>query len=182
MEILTGAAVCAGVAVAEAVVLEAEDYRIPQRTVAASAVDGELGALDRALEAAVSELQRQCDELAARSGKDAAEVFRWHIGVLQDRRLRGDIEALLRKKRSSAAYATSTVMRNQQRRFMQMSNPLLAERIRDVQDIERRLLRLILGEFADELLLASTRVIPERLKASGYTYRHPDLPAALAFK
>ena len=37
-------------------------------------------------------------------------------------------------------------MRKYQRRFMQMTDPLLVERIRDVQDIERRLLRSILGE------------------------------------
>lgn len=40
-------------------------------------------------------------------------------------------------------------------------------------------LRLALGEMADELLLASTRVIPERLRESGYQFRHPDLEQAL---
>ncbi len=41
-------------------------------------------------------------------------------------------------------------------------------------------LRLALGEFAGELL-ASQRVLPRRLLASGYRYRHPDLRAALAW-
>lgn len=40
-------------------------------------------------------------------------------------------------------------------------------------------LRLALGDMADELLLASTRVIPERLRESGYQFRHPDLEQAL---
>lgn len=40
-------------------------------------------------------------------------------------------------------------------------------------------LRLALGEMADELLLASLRVVPERLTAAGYPFRHPDLAAAL---
>lgn len=39
--------------------------------------------------------------------------------------------------------------------------------------------RLVLGEMADALLLASTRVEPSRLLASGFTFRHPDLEAAL---
>jgi len=39
--------------------------------------------------------------------------------------------------------------------------------------------RLALGEMADALLLASARAIPERLHASGYTWRHPDLDGAL---
>lgn len=38
--------------------------------------------------------------------------------------------------------------------------------------------RIALGEIADELLLASARVEPAKLKASGYEYRHPDLEGA----
>jgi uncharacterized protein (TIGR01777 family) len=40
-------------------------------------------------------------------------------------------------------------------------------------------LRLALGEMADGALLASTRVEPARLLASGYKFRFPALPAAL---
>jgi uncharacterized protein len=40
-------------------------------------------------------------------------------------------------------------------------------------------LRLLLGEVADEMLLASTRVRPSRLLDSGYRFRHPRLEAAL---
>jgi uncharacterized protein (TIGR01777 family) len=39
--------------------------------------------------------------------------------------------------------------------------------------------RLAFGEMADEMLLASTRVAPTRLAATHYTFRHPDLEAAL---
>lgn len=39
--------------------------------------------------------------------------------------------------------------------------------------------RLLFGEMADALLLASTRVEPGKLNASGYEFRHPDLEDAL---
>ena len=38
--------------------------------------------------------------------------------------------------------------------------------------------RLVLGEVADELLLASQRIEPARLKESGYSYRYPQLEGA----
>jgi NAD dependent epimerase/dehydratase family enzyme len=41
------------------------------------------------------------------------------------------------------------------------------------------ILRLLLGEMADPLLLSSARVQPARLLASGYRFRFPDLEAAL---
>ena len=39
--------------------------------------------------------------------------------------------------------------------------------------------RIAFGEMANALLLASTRVRPERLLASGYSFRHPDLEDSL---
>jgi hypothetical protein len=39
--------------------------------------------------------------------------------------------------------------------------------------------RLLLGEMAEELLLASARVHPDRLRAAGYKFRNPRLEEAL---
>jgi len=41
-------------------------------------------------------------------------------------------------------------------------------------------LRVALGDMADEALLASTRVVPPRLLASGFKFQHPRLTDALA--
>ncbi len=41
------------------------------------------------------------------------------------------------------------------------------------------LLRLLLGQMADELLLAGQNPVPARLQAAGYTFRQPDLESAL---
>ena len=42
------------------------------------------------------------------------------------------------------------------------------------------LLRLVLGEMADALLLASQRAVPTRLQQLGYKFLHPELSSALA--
>jgi hypothetical protein len=42
------------------------------------------------------------------------------------------------------------------------------------------LARLALGEMADELLLASTRVDPVKLRNTGFAFQHPDLHSALS--
>ena len=39
--------------------------------------------------------------------------------------------------------------------------------------------RLVLGEMADALLLASAHVRPKQLLDAGYEFRHEDLEAAL---
>jgi phosphoenolpyruvate-protein phosphotransferase (PTS system enzyme I) len=159
MERLSGLAVSPGVAIAEAVVLGAEELRIPQRVVAIKAVPEQVENLDAAIESSVKDLENERDSVRDRLGDDAADVLNWHIGVLRDPKFRIDIVELISDKSYSAPYATSTVMRKQQRRFMQMEDPRLAERMRDVQDIERRLLRNLLGTSAEDLAHLTSEVI-----------------------
>ncbi len=159
MEILRGISVAPGVVIGEAVVLEAEEYRIPYRTVPADAIPAELARLEEAFVRSIDELGKQAEWLKTHLGQDAANVFQWHIGVLKDEQLRSKVESLIRDRCVSAAYATSSVMRAYQRRFMEMTDPLLVERIRDVQDIERRLLRSILGEGREDLTHLTQPVI-----------------------
>lgn len=40
--------------------------------------------------------------------------------------------------------------------------------------------KLVLGEMAQDLILASTRVIPAKLQAAGYQFVHPEIESALA--
>ena len=47
--------------------------------------------------------------------------------------------------------------------------------------IPASLLRLRFGEMADEVPLASTRVMPEKLLASGFRFRYPSLDTALNY-
>ena len=45
--------------------------------------------------------------------------------------------------------------------------------------VPAKVLRLVLGEMADELILASARVEPERLKQTGFVFGHSILEEAL---
>ncbi|NIV46307.1 MAG: DUF1731 domain-containing protein, partial [Gammaproteobacteria bacterium] len=40
-------------------------------------------------------------------------------------------------------------------------------------------IRLLVGEMGQALLLASTRVLPQRLESAGFRFAHPDLESAL---
>lgn len=41
-------------------------------------------------------------------------------------------------------------------------------------------MRLVLGQMADELLLASVRAVPKKLLESGFTFRHPEIAEAFS--
>ena len=40
-------------------------------------------------------------------------------------------------------------------------------------------MRALLGEVADELLLAGQKVLPKRLQEAGFTFHYPDISSAL---
>jgi phosphotransferase system enzyme I (PtsI) len=168
MEIKKGIAVSPGVTIADAAVLNAEEYRIASRTVSAKKVNEELERLDAGFDASLSELNNLQDSMARQVGPDIAAIFDFHHGVLRQDRFREQVTELIRNKRYSAAYAVREVLRGYQRRFLNMEDQLLRERVRDVQDIERRLLRHLCGQSGEDLahLLENTILVAHDLTPS----------------
>ncbi len=151
MEIKKGIAVSPGIVMAEALVLDAEDYRIPTRYVEDEQVRHEQELLNRAVEASIEELREQRDRLAERYGKDTAAIFDFHVGVLRDPKLSRELADLIAVKNCSAAYAVSRAFLTLQRRFSTLRDPLFVQRVKDVQDIEKRLIRHLLDEEREDL-------------------------------
>ena len=151
MEIRKGIPVVPGIAMADALVLDTEDYRIPIRYVESDQIPHELGLLPRAIAASVEELQRQRENLEKSYGQDIAAIFDFHAGILKDAKLQREIEDLISGKSCSAAYAVSRTFLTLQRRFTNLKDPVFAQRIKDIQDIEKRLLRHLVGEEREDL-------------------------------
>lgn len=153
MEIKKGIGVSPGVTIAKAVVLDAEEYRIAQKTVSVDDIPAELERLRSGFDASLAELHSLQEAMARQLGPDIAAIFDFHYGVLSQDRLFEQIASLITQKNYSAAYAVREVLRGYQRRFLNMKDQLLRERVRDVHDIERRLLRHLCGQSGEELSL-----------------------------
>lgn len=151
MEIKKGIAVSPGVAIAGAVVLDSEEYRIPYKHVPPEQVEAELAKVNRAFELSLAELNKLRNDTAEQLGQDIAPIFDFHRGLLTQSNLLEQSAALIRGKRYSAAYAVREVLRGHERRFQRLTNTLLSERSRDVRDIERRLLRHLSDQRGEDL-------------------------------
>ncbi len=151
MEIKKGIAVSPGVAIAPAVMLESEEYRIGEKTIPAGEVPAELQRLASGFDESLAEVNLLRDSMARQLGQDIASIFDFHYGVLSQIRLREQIASLIQQRSYSAAFAAREVLRGYQRRFLNMEDELLRERVRDIRDIERRLLRHLCGVGAENL-------------------------------
>jgi phosphotransferase system enzyme I (PtsI) len=146
MEIKKGIGVSPGVVISTAVVLDAEDLVIPERHVPAARTADEVTRFQQAVDTSINELLALRETIAAKAGKEIAAIFDVHIGILKDKTLLKQVEAEIVKLQTTAEYAVATVMRRQAQFFLKMSDKYLAERVKDIQDIERRILHNLIGQ------------------------------------
>lgn len=168
MEVRRGIAVAPGVAIGPALVLGSEDFRIPQRFVRADAVDTELSRFRAALETAVAEIAGHEVLAAARLGQQYGAIFAAHRQLAQDPKLLKDIEDLIRQKCYSPEFASSRVLRKYAKTLQNLGDRYFAERANDLFDLEKRILRHLLGERREELtqLTAPVLVLAHNLTPS----------------
>ncbi|MEA2734690.1 MAG: phosphoenolpyruvate-protein phosphotransferase system enzyme, partial [Humisphaera sp.] len=151
MEIKKGIGVSPGVVIGTAVVLDAEDLVVPRRQVDPSEAGLEAERLGRAIAESMAELVELRNEVTAKHGKEIAAIFDFHLGILKDKSLLKQILAEINKNHSSAEYALSTVTRKYAQQFLEMGNKYMSDRVKDIYDIEKRVLRHLLGEKREDL-------------------------------
>jgi phosphoenolpyruvate-protein phosphotransferase (PTS system enzyme I) len=142
---LQGIAVSPGVAIGEALVMDNEGFRIPRRFVTRDTVVDELERLDKAIAASASEIAKHRDAVAMELGEQYGAIFEAHLQMLQSVRLRSEFEEMIRQRHYSPEYAVSRTLRRYAQVIQNLESSTLAERATDIFDIEKRLLRHLLG-------------------------------------
>jgi len=145
MQELQGIAVSPGVAVGEVLVMDYEGFRIPRRFVSRDAVEDELERLGKAVAAAGEEIARHRDAVSHELGTKYGGIFEAHLQMLNDAQLRSELEAMIRQRHYSPEYAVSRTLHRYAQVFQKLESRYLAERANDIFDIEKRLLRHLLG-------------------------------------
>jgi len=145
MQKLQGIAVSPGVAIGEALVMDNEGFRIPRRFVARDTVVDEVERLDKSIAAAATEIAHHREAVSSELGEKYGAIFEAHLQMLQDARLRSELDEMIRQRHYSAEYAVSRILRRYAQVFQRLESSYLAERANDIFDIEKRLLRHLLG-------------------------------------
>ncbi|MFI4876691.1 MAG: phosphoenolpyruvate--protein phosphotransferase [Blastopirellula sp. JB062] len=151
MRILQGIAVSPGVAIGEAVVIDDKGYRIPRRFIARGAVEAEMQRLAGAFEAVSKQIEQSRDEIAGELGQQYGAIFSAHLQMLQDAKLRTEIDDLVKQRHYSAEYAITRALGKYSKFFENLPTAYLRERANDVHDIERRLMGELIGNRREAL-------------------------------
>jgi phosphotransferase system enzyme I (PtsI) len=157
MKTKKGIGVSPGVAIAPVVVLDTEEFDIQERHVPADHAQAELGRLRNAVDTSRKEIQDLRKRAAERLGKETASIFDFHLGLLEDKVLQKKFAGLIVGGHVTAEYAAANVLRGYAKEFLNMPE-YLADRVKDVRDVERRLLRNLIGQ-RRQLLAHLTREV-----------------------
>src|SRR5436305_3396310 len=152
MEIKKGIGVSPGVVISTAIVLDAEDLVIPKRHVDEGQVPHEIQRFEEALNKGSAELFVLRDEVTQLHGKEIGSIFDFHLSILRDKKSTIDpIVTEIKAQKTTAEYAVSVVMRRYASTFASMTDRYFSERVKDIYDIERRLLRHLIGQKHEDL-------------------------------
>lgn len=151
MQVLQGIAVSPGVAIGEAVIIDQEGFRIPQRFVKRDAVDAELDRLTSAIESVAAGISKNRDTVSNQLGEKYGAIFSAHLQMLRDERLNQEFERLIRERHYTPEYAVSRTLRRYAKVFLDLDSTYHQERAHDIFDIEKSLLRDLLGRRREEL-------------------------------
>lgn len=160
MEIKKGIAVSPGVAISKSLIIDSEDYRIPRREIESSQRILEIQRVRNAFRDAVEELtQLERAQPQTSSGGRIRDIFAVHMRFLRDRSLRRKITDKIHAESVTAEYAVSTVVREIASHFAKVKDTYISERAADIYDIERRLLRQLLGTKREDILRLREEVV-----------------------
>ena len=151
MKVFSGIAVSPGMVSGPALVLGSENFRIPRKFVSKDAIDAELQRFHIALDLVCKDIKGNEQLVSSQLGAQYGAIFSAHLQMAQDPRLIREVESLIRDQCRSPEFAVSRVLRSYAEQLQKMGDRYLSERALDIFDLEKRLLRKLLGESREEL-------------------------------
>jgi phosphotransferase system enzyme I (PtsI) len=141
-----GQGVSPGVAYGPVYVIVPDLLRAPRREIGASDVAAELERFESALAATCVDIRRVKTALEHADKSDEAEIFDSHLLILEDQILLESVRATIRDERVNAEHAFSARVLEAVDRIENSQSSYLRERVRDIRDVEHRVVRILLGQ------------------------------------
>src|SRR3989338_4911773 len=147
MKKLKGIPVSPGIVLGKAFVLHSEDtFALPAHPVKEEDVPKEIARFEDALTKTRAEILGIRKKISIQIGREHSDIFNAHLLILEDRTLIEDVIAAVKEKKINAEHAFATVIQNYFKAFSQIDDEYLRERVADIRDIGKRILKNLYGE------------------------------------
>ena len=140
----SGIIASSGVAIGKAFVLKEAEFQISGGVLDGSEVEAEISRFKDAIAKTVSQLETIRDKAAEKLGEEEAEVFEGHILVATDEELEEEVIEAIRGLKPADAALSETIAANVAM-LSELDDPYLRERVADIKDVGRRMVKNLLG-------------------------------------
>ena len=141
-----GVPVAQGIAHLPALVYYTEDEEILSREISEEELSGEIARFESALISTRVELLEIQRRIVTAIGAEDASIFDAHLLVVEDRTLIDEVLRGLERDRLNVEYVFQQVVQKYCQTLESIEDPYLRERVIDIQDVARRVIRNLLGK------------------------------------
>ncbi|PWU09178.1 MAG: phosphoenolpyruvate--protein phosphotransferase [Verrucomicrobia bacterium] len=141
-----GIAVAGGICHGKALVYWQEAEQIPVHKISESDLPQEIAKFEAALIATRAELLDIQQKIASAIGSKDASIFDAHLLVVEDRTLIDEVLRKLEGERKNIEYVFDQVTERYCKTLQAIDDPYLRERVVDIEDVRKRVLRHLLGK------------------------------------
>jgi len=169
MKSYKGIAASPGIAIGKAHLVGSEEMTIPKISIKESAIPKEITRFQEALTKTRAEILLIRDKISKEIGQDHADIFNAHLMVIEDRALIEEVMEKIKKEKLTSEYIFSNVLRRYVQSFLKIDDEYLRERVSDISDVGRRILRNLIG-----MNRSSLSDLPEKMILVAYDLSPSD--------
>ncbi|HOW42207.1 MAG TPA: phosphoenolpyruvate--protein phosphotransferase [Candidatus Omnitrophota bacterium] len=156
---LKGIAAAPGINIAPAYKFGKEDLEIPKEQIRQEEIPVQIQLFEEALISTRREIIELQKRISTEMGQEEAQIFDAHLLVLEDRMLIEEVISRLKKDQINVAFIFSEVLKKYIEVFAKIEDEYLRERIADLNDVGKRILRNLLGKEHKSLKDLKERVV-----------------------
>ncbi|MFC1667311.1 phosphoenolpyruvate--protein phosphotransferase [Candidatus Omnitrophota bacterium] len=142
---LKGIPASSGIVIGKAFLFDTKRFIVPAKKIRERDIPKEIARFEEALIKTRSEILNIQEKITKEMGSPHAEIFNAHLLVLEDRMLIEEIIDRLKKERKCVEHIFTKVMDKYITVFSKMNDEYLKERISDIDDVGKRILKNLLG-------------------------------------
>lgn len=158
-KIIKGIPASPGISMGRAFLLDSEEPTVHKRQIAEEELPREITRFEEALIQTRKELLDIQKKIAEEMSSEHAEIFNAHLLVLEDKMLLEEVISRLRSEKLTVEYILLDVIKRYIKAFSKMDDEYLRERISDIDDVGKRMLRNLLGQQRRDLSALKEKVI-----------------------
>ena len=148
---LKGIPAAPGIVIGKVLLLDREQYVIAKRSIKEDQVSAEIKHFKDALIQTKQEIIDIKKRISEELGSEHGQIFSAHLLVIEDSMLIEEVIAKIKKESLSAEYVFQDVLKKYIKVFSEMDDEYLRERISDINDIGKRILKNLIGAREDAL-------------------------------